>query len=47
MQPKAVKAREISLLPTNSVEDAAVCILSNALDQFVANVPAFRLTAGV
>lgn len=42
--PRAVKARDISLLETDSVEDAAVCILSNTLDQFVANVPVFRMT---
>lgn len=46
-QPRAVKARDISLLPTDSAEDAAVCVLSNALDQFVANVPAFRLAEAV
>ena len=41
-EPQVVKAREIKLLRTDTLEDAAVCILSSTLDHFVANVPALR-----
>lgn len=36
------KARPIRLLASDSVEDAAVCVFSAALDHFEANIPAFE-----
>ncbi len=38
----AQKAKPIKLLPSDSVEDAAVCVFSAALDHFEANIPAFE-----
>jgi triphosphatase len=35
------KARPVKLLKSDSVEDAAVCVFSAALDHFEANIPAF------
>ncbi|KAF2992006.1 CHAD domain-containing protein [Methylocystis sp. MJC1] len=35
------KARPVKLLATDSVEDAAVCVFSSALDHFEANAPVF------
>jgi len=40
--PEAQKAKPVSLLPTDSVADAAVCVFSAALDHFEANLPIFR-----
>ncbi len=39
---EAQKARPVKLLKTDSIEDAAVCVFSAALDHFEANVPAFE-----
>lgn len=39
---EAHKARPVKLLKSDSVEDAAVCVFSAALDHFEANVPAFE-----
>lgn len=38
----AQKAQAVKLLATDSIEDAAVCVFSAALDHFEANLPAFR-----
>ncbi|WP_424360441.1 CHAD domain-containing protein [Methylocystis parvus] len=38
----AKKAKPVSLLSTDSAEDAAVCVFSTALDHFEANLPVFR-----
>lgn len=42
--PAAVRAAEIKLAPDASLEEAAVLILSSALDQFEANIPALVLS---
>jgi len=39
--PAAQKAKPVKLLKSDSVEDAAVCVFSAALDHFEANIPAF------
>ncbi|RTL85115.1 MAG: CHAD domain-containing protein [Hyphomicrobiales bacterium] len=36
------KAKPVKLLASDSVEDAAVCVFSAALDHFEANIPAFE-----
>ncbi len=39
------KARPVKLLATDTVEDAAVCVFSSALDHFEANLPVFLAEA--
>lgn len=39
---EAKKAKPIKLLKSDSIEDAAVCVFSAALDHFESNIPLFR-----
>lgn len=40
-KPAVQKAKPVKLLKSDSVEDAAVCVFSAALDHFEANIPVF------